>query len=208
VLKKGIFITFEGIDGSGKSTQLVKAAQYLEEKGISCMQTRDPGGTELGLQLRNILLNHTGKIYPFCELFLYLADRAQHVDEKIIPAINSGKAVLCDRFIDSTIAYQGYARGLNPEEITTLNNMVTHSILPDLTLLYDIDPAISLTRIGRSKDRLESESLCFHSKVREGYLEQSRQHPARIRVINANQPLEEVFKDTLKFLEEFLSQRI
>ncbi|EKE04709.1 MAG: Thymidylate kinase [uncultured bacterium] len=203
--KRGLFITFEGIDGSGKSTQLNKVAEFLKEKNIDCIITRDPGGTDLGSKLRNILLNYEGKIYPLCELFLYLADRAQHVDEKIIPALNSGTVVLCDRYIDSTIAYQGYARGLNIEELVSLNNFATHTLWPDLTLIFDINPEISLKRVGDNKDRLESESINFHKKVREGYLELAKQHPSRIKIINSNQSIEDIYKDVMQIIKQYFA---
>ncbi len=203
--KKSLFITFEGIDGSGKSTQLNKIAEFLKEKNINYIITRDPGGTDLGSKLRNILLNYEGKIYPLCELFLYLADRAQHVDEKIIPALNSGTVVLCDRYIDSTLAYQGYARGLNIDELINLNNLATNKLWPDLTLIFDIDPDVSLKRVGDNKDRLESESINFHKKVREGYLELAKQHPNRIKVINANQPIEDIYKAVIQIVKPYFS---
>lgn len=199
--KKGLFITFEGIDGSGKSTQLEKIAHYLDKKNIKYIKTRDPGGTDLGSHLRDILLNYQGKIYPLCELFLYLADRAQHVDEKIIPALNSGKIVLCDRYIDSTLAYQGYARELNIDKLVDLNNFVTHNLLPDLTFIFDIDVESALKRVGKNKDRLESESVNFHQKVRDGYLSLAKKHPHRIKVIDACQEIDKIYDDTINIIK-------
>ena len=137
-MKKGLFITLEGADGSGKTTQLKKIAEYFDEHNINYLITRDPGGTDLGLKLRDILLNYEGEVSDNCELLLYLADRAQHIDTKIFPAINQGVVVVCDRHIDSTVAYQGYGRGLDIEKINLLNNIVTHSRKPDLTLLFDV----------------------------------------------------------------------
>lgn len=201
--KQGIFITFEGADGSGKSTQVSKIAEYLKSKNCNFIVTRDPGGTKLGAHLRNILLNYEDRIAPFCELFLYLADRAQHVDEKIIPSLNSGETVLCDRYIDSTLAYQGYARGLNIDEIINLNNLVTHSLLPDLTLLFDVDTEIAMQRIGGQKDRLESEAAHFHEKVRAGYLDLAKKHPERIKVLNANESIEEVYNEAIKIIDKY-----
>jgi len=198
--KTGLLITFEGIDGSGKTTQINKIADYLKEHGIDFIITRDPGGTELGSRLRDILLNYKGKIFPMCELFLYLADRAQHVDEVIIPALNSNKVVICDRYIDSTIAYQGYARGLNIEEIINLNNLATNFLLPNLTLLFDIDAESSIKRLGSKKDRLESETLIFYQKVRDGYLALAKKHPQRIKIIDARQNIEEIYKNTLNII--------
>ena len=202
---KGLFITFEGVDGSGKSTQINLLAEYLKEKNIDFILTRDPGGTKLGSKLRDILLNYDGKIAPFCELFLYLADRAQHVEEVIIPALNKNKIVLCDRYIDSTLAYQGYARGLNIDEIINLNNLVTHTLLPDLTILFDINIENSIKRIGDKKDRLESEAAHFHKKVREGYLELAEREPERIKVIDSNREINEISKDLIQIISGYLS---
>ena len=165
--KKGLFITFEGTDGSGKSTQLNLAANYLKDRGLEFIQTRDPGGTVLGCKIREILLKYDGNIFPNCELFLYLADRAQHIEEKILPALNAGKIVLCDRYVDSTVAYQGYARGLDIEQIMELNNIVAKSLMPDLTFVFNVSRETAMQRIGSKKDRLESEAEDFHKKVRE-----------------------------------------
>lgn len=202
--KRGLFITFEGADGSGKTTQIQKLAKYLEERNIDYILTRDPGGTPLGAKLREILLNYEGIIAPFCELFLYLADRAQHVEEKIVPALNEGKIVLCDRYIDSTLAYQGYARGLNTDEIVNLNNIVTHSLIPDVTLLFDVETGIAMTRVGDEKDRLESEAEHFHEKVRMGYLDLAKKHPQRISIINANNDINQVYIDMIEAIDKVL----
>lgn len=203
-MKKNLFITFEGTDGSGKSTQLDLAAEYLLKNKIDCIKTRDPGGTPLGCKIREILLNYDGEVAPYCELFLYLADRAQHVDEKIIPAISEGKCVLCDRYVDSTIAYQGYARGLGAGKILELNDIVAKSLMPDLTFVFDVDTEIACKRVGSKKDRLESECDGFHKKVREGYLELAKKFPERIVLINANKDIEEVHADVTTVLREML----
>ena len=200
---KGVFITFEGVDGSGKSTQINLLTEYLKEKNIDFILTRDPGGTKLGAKLRDILLHYDGKIAPFCELFLYLADRAQHVEEVIIPALNSNKIVLCDRYIDSTLAYQGYARGLNIDEIINLNNLVTHTLMPDLTILFDINIENSMKRIGDNKDRLESEAEHFHKKVREGYLDLAKKDSNRIKVIDSNRQIQEISKDLIEIITKY-----
>lgn len=202
--KKGLFITFEGIDGSGKSTQLELIANSLQQLNSDIVITRDPGGTKLGCKVRNILLNYEGHIAPKCELFLYLADRAQHINEKIIPALNEGKIVLCDRYIDSTLAYQGYARGLDIEEIKYLNKIVTDSTMPDLTIIFDVTLETSIKRIGDKKDRLESEKSEFHKKVREGYLDLAKKSPERIKIINANNDIETVFKDAIEIIKQYL----
>ena len=201
--KKGLFITFEGSDGSGKSTQLKMAAEFFKNKGFEVVSTRDPGGTLLGLKIREILLHHDGKVASYCELFLYLADRAQHIEEKIIPALQEGKVVLCDRYVDSTLAYQGYARGIDTEEILMLNNIVAKSLMPDLTFVFDVSTEVAEQRVGETKDRLESEAKEFHQKVRFGFLELTKKFPDRIKVIDANQEIEKVHFDVIKILENY-----
>lgn len=202
--KRALFITFEGADGSGKSTQLDMAVKHLESKGIDLIKTRDPGGTPLGCKIREILLNYVGHIAPTCELLLYLADRAQHVEEKLFPALNEGKFVLCDRYVDSTLAYQGYARGLDKNQILLLNNIAAQSLMPDLTLVFDVSTEVAMQRVGDTKDRLEAEGQNFHRKVREGYLDLAKKYPERIVVIDANKSIEEVHKDVVKVLERLL----
>lgn len=190
--QKGLFITFEGLDGCGKTSQIERAAEFLKSRGIDYIKTRDPGGTPLGCKIREILLNYDGNIADMCELFLYLADRAQHIDEKIQPALNEGKVVLCDRYVDSTVAYQGYARGLNKEQIFELNSIVAKGLMPDLTFVFDVSLEVSASRVGDKKDRLESEGSDFHKKVKEGFLDLAEKFPERIKVINANQSIEEI----------------
>ena len=201
--KKGLFITFEGADGSGKSTQLKMAAEFFKAKGFEVISTRDPGGTPLGLKIREILLHHDGKIADKCELFLYLADRAQHIEEKILPALEEGKVVLCDRYVDSTLAYQGYARGLDTKEILMLNNIVAKNLMPDLTFVFDVSTEVAEKRVGSTKDRLESEAKEFHQKVREGFLDLAKKFPDRIKVVDSNQKIEDVHRDVIKFLEKY-----
>ncbi len=196
--KKGLFITFEGIDGCGKSSQIELAAKYLQSKGIDYIKTRDPGGTSLGKKIREILLNYDGDIADMCELFLYLADRAQHIEEKILPALNEGKIVLCDRYVDSTVAYQGYARGLDKEKILELNNIVAKALMPDLTFIFDVSLEVSAARVGEKKDRLESEGSEFHKNVRKGFLELAEKFGDRIRVIDAERSIEEIAADVLE----------
>jgi len=201
--KKGLFITFEGADGSGKSTQLKMAAEFFRNKGFEVVSTRDPGGTPLGQKIREILLHHDGKVASYCELFLYLADRAQHIDEKIIPALEEGKVVLCDRYVDSSLAYQGYARGIDTEEILMLNNIVAKSLMPDLTFVFDVSIEVAEQRVGETKDRLESEAKEFHQKVRFGFLDLAKKFPNRIKVIDANQEIEKVHSDVIKILGNY-----
>lgn len=203
--KKGLFITFEGVDGSGKSTQLELTKDYLRSKNIDFIVTRNPGGTDLGVKLREILLNYDGNIAPLCELFLYLGDMAQNIEETIIPSLNEGKIVICDRYIDSTIAYQGCARGLAISEIININKLIERFLTPDLTLIYDLDLENAAKRISREKDRLESESLDFHIKVKNGYLDLAQKYPERIKVIDSNKSIEEVFAETKKIIDQKLS---
>lgn len=199
--KKGLFITFEGIDGCGKSSQIALVAEYLKSQGIEYIQTRDPGGTALGSKIREILLNYDGDIASMCELFLYLADRAQHIEEKILPALNEGKVVLCDRYVDSTVAYQGYARGLDKDEIFKLNDIVAKGLMPDLTFVFDINPDVACQRLGEKKDRLESECSEFHAKVREGFLDLARRFPQRIHVMDASQSIEKIHGDVKNLIK-------
>lgn len=205
-MKKGLFITLEGADGSGKTTQMEKIVEYFKTQKIDFIVTREPGGVDLGQKLRDILLNYDGEVASTCEMFLYLADRAQHIETKVKPALREGKIVLCDRHIDSTAAYQGYARGLDVEEINCLNNIATGGKKPDLTLLFDVDTSIAMERVGNraEKDRLESEGAEFHRKVRQGYLEIAKKETERIKIINSNLSVEEVWVQVQKILDDTL----
>lgn len=193
--KKGIFISFEGIEGTGKTTQTKLLSEFLIEKGYKVILTHEPGGTVIGDRIREILLHvdHKGMSY-MTELFLYNAARAQHLSEKIIPALNEGYIVITDRFTDSTIAYQGYGRGVDIQLIMSINNIATGGIKPCLTLLFDLDAEIGLKRNrGINKiDRLELEDIEFHKKVRDGYLKIAEVESERVKVIDASLPLEAV----------------
>lgn len=202
--KKGLFITFEGIDGCGKSSQIDLAAEYLESQGIEYIKTRDPGGTALGGKIREILLNYDGNVSSMCELFLYLADRAQHIEEKIVPALNAGKIVLCDRYVDSTLAYQGYARGLDKEQILELNDIVANKLMPDMTFVFDIPAEVACDRLGEEKDRIESECSDFHKKVREGFLDLAEKYPERIKVLDASRTIREINENVKNFIKDLL----
>ena len=202
--KKGLFITFEGIDGCGKTTQIELLNKYLQEKNYKTVVTLEPGGCEIGKNLRQILLFHKGFVSDVAEMFLYLADRAQHFEEIITKNINEGKIVLCDRCIDSTVAYQGYGRNGDIEQINLLNHIATKGRKPDLTIVFDIDIETAQKRVGSTKDRMEKENLEFHQRVRQGYLELAKKYPTRIKVINANQKIEEVFSDLEKIIKEIL----
>lgn len=194
-------VTFEGGDGTGKTTQVRSLEAYLTRHGRPNLVTREPGGTSLGKLIRQVLLEiNDHDITPATELFLYLADRAQHVKEIIHPAINSGKIVLCDRFTDSTVAYQGYGRGVDLILLRQLNDMAADRIRPDLTFLLDCPVALGLARTnwrrreaGQSReDRFEQEKIEFHEKIRAGFLALARAEPTRFRVIDATLPVEEV----------------
>ena len=205
MLKKGYFITFEGTDGCGKTTQLELAKEYLETQGFEVITTREPGGQRLGCKLREILLHYDGVVSSNCELFLYLADRAQHIDTVVKPALARGAIVLCDRHTDSTVAYQGYGRGIDIEKLNKLNELATSGLKPDLTLLFDVSLETGQSRVGKEKDRLESEKDEFHINVRNGYLELAKQNPERIKVLNAELSIERVFEGTLNAIKTLLN---
>ncbi len=205
-MKKGLFITFEGADGCGKTTQLEKTADFLKSKGYDVVTTREPGALDIGQKIRNILLHHEGIVADRCEMFLFLADRAQHVETFIKPAINEGKIVLCDRHTDSTIAYQGYGRGQDIKLLTDLNKIAVSGLSPDLTLLLDVSTEIAQSRLGTEKDRMESAGIEFHKKVRQGYLELQKQNPERIKLINANNSVEKVFEDTKDIIIKLIQE--
>lgn len=201
-MMQGLFITFEGPDGCGKTTQMKLLAEYFEKKGKEVVLTREPGGKGLGEKVREILLNYDGEVSDRCESFLFLADRAQNIDIIVNPAVKEGKIVLCDRHIDSTVAYQGYGRGLNIDRINMLNNLATNGKKPDLTLAFDVDVETSMKRVGKEKDRMESAGIDFHNRVRKGYLELAKQEPKRIKVLDATKSIEEIHKDVINILAE------
>lgn len=202
--QKGLFITFEGGDGCGKTTQLNLVAKYFEENGKEVILTREPGSIGLGQELRKIILHYDGDIAPTSEAFLFLADRAQHIAKLVKPAIDAGKIVLCDRHTDSSIAYQGYGRGEDIEQIKHLNNIATQGITPDLTFVFDVSEKIAQKRVGNEKDRMESAGNEFHKRVRNGYLEIAKQEPQRVKVIDANLSIEKVFEQVKKYIDKKL----
>ena len=195
-MENGFFITFEGADGSGKTTQLNNIKTFLQEKGFDVVTTFEPGATKTGEKIRNILLHSEDSVADRCEMFLFLADRAQHVEMFIKPALKQGKIVLCDRHTDSTIAYQGYGRGQNVELLKKLNQIAVNGLSPDLTLLFDVSTEIAQDRVGKDKDRMEAAGIEFHKKVRNGYLELLKENPERIKLINANNSIETVYNET------------
>ena len=209
-MHSGKLITFEGLDGCGKSTQLEKANDWLSEKGFTVQTTREPGGTVIGLQIRNILLNpEHEELQPESELLLYLADRIQHLQESILPEKAAGKIVLCDRFHDPTVAYQGYGRGL---DLISIESIVEHCIkpyAPDLTILLNISPETVAARLNRrqehaEKDRLDSESLSFFTRVAQGFEELSAAEPERFVCLNGEQEIEVIHQEIIDAFQQRL----
>lgn len=203
-MKKGLFITFEGADGCGKTTQLNLLKEYLQQNNYEVVLTREPGGKGLGEKVREILLNYDGEVSDRCESFLFLADRAQNIDIIVKPAIESGKIVLCDRHTDSTVAYQGYGRGLDINQIHTLNSLATNNIKPDLTLVFDVDIETSMKRVGAEKDRMENSGNEFFNRVRNGYLEIAKIEPERIKVIDSTKSIEEIHKNVINIIKSYI----
>lgn len=202
-MSRGIFITLEGPEGAGKTTQLKLLKQYLHDEGIDHVVTRDPGGTSLGKPIRRILLDAKSVIGSVTELLLYEADRAQNVSEIILPALEEGKVVFCDRYTDSTLAYQGYARGIDLDLIDKLNDVATQGLRPVRTILFDIESSAGLARLHPSgHDRLEREAIDFHHKVRNGYLELSKKDPQRWRKLDAAAPMHLVQEELRRFVME------
>ncbi|MBS0604054.1 MAG: dTMP kinase [Verrucomicrobia bacterium] len=206
--KKGLFITFEGGDGAGKTTLIDKIYSALQKGKRSVFKTRAPGGTEVGKEIRNLLLHkHDADLAKRCELLLFLADRAQHVEELIRPALKKGQIVLCDRFNDSTIAYQGGARGFTAGLVGNLCNFACDGLQPDLTLYLDLDPRIGFERArkaGLSKDRIESETLKFHQNIRKAFKQIAKKEPKRFIIIDASKTPEEVYTQAKEKIDALL----
>lgn len=203
-MARGVFITFEGADGCGKTTQIELLKKYLDEKNIKNIQTREPGATELGVELRKILLHYEKPVSDVAETFLYLADRAQHTEFEIKPMLDNGYIILCDRFIDSTVSYQGYARKQDINQINKLNEIATKGLKPDLTIVFDIESTIAQKRLQGEKDRLEKEGLEFHKALRFGYLELAKKEPDRIKVINADDTIENIHKKVIELISRYI----
>lgn len=212
---KGSFITLEGCEGSGKSTLMTQLAEYLTGRGYSVVKTREPGGTPFGEKIRHLLLDggHAFNICSQAELLLFLSDRSQHIEEMIKPALKQGQIVLCDRFNDSTIAYQGAARGMDVEFVQKLCRLVCGSIEPQLTLFLDVDPQIGLMRTHRLAkehaatgqfDRIESEKIDFHLRVQEEFRRLADREPQRIQRIDANQAQKVVLEAAIRMVEELI----
>lgn len=206
-LKKGIFISFEGIEGTGKSTQAKLLTDYLRKKGYKTLLTEEPGGTAISLDIRKVLLSTKHKrMEPVAELLLYNAARAQLVKEKILPAIKQGFIVITDRFSDSTSVYQGYVRGINSKLIESLDKIATNGLVPDLTILLDLNVETGRKRNRRinKNDRFELENIKFHKKVREGYLKLAAKKPKRIKVVKASKKISEIHKEIVRIVDKIL----
>ena len=201
---KGLFITFEGVDGCGKTTQLKLLSEYLKNHGYEIVVTREPGAKGLGEKIREILLHYDGEVYSRAESFLFLADRAQHIDKIVNPAVEEGKIVLCDRHTDSTIAYQGYGRGVDINQLNMLNAIATDGKKPDLTFVFDIDVETSMSRVGAEMDRMESSGIEFFNKVRNGYLDIAKNEPDRVKVINANRTVTDISKEVVSIISDII----
>lgn len=191
----GLFLTLEGGDGSGKSTQMGALTEWLEQQGRTVVQSREPGGTDLGLELREIVLHRRGFIAPRAEALLYAADRAHHIATVVRPALERGDVVIQDRYLDSSVAYQGAGRVLEASEVRDLSLWATEGLLPDLTVLLDLDPAVGRERLTESRtryDRLEAEEADFHERVRAAYLGLAEAEPERFLVLDATLPVEQL----------------
>ncbi len=205
-MQQGVFITLEGVEGAGKSTLMAYAAEYFSEKGREVIQTREPGGTKTGEQIRAILLDSDNEtLTDNTELLLMFAARMQHIDEVIKPALSSGKIVICDRFTDATYAYQGAGRGLDTTRIEALEKWVQQGLKPDITLLFDLDIETGLRRANQRSDadRFEQEEISFFERIRSCYLKRAKEEPKRFRIIDASQSFENVKLQIQTILEEY-----
>ncbi len=208
-MNRGKFIVFEGGDGSGKSTALEKIYDFLVENGIECIKTREPGGIKISEDIRNIILDTKNtEMDRKTEALLYAAARRQHLVEKVIPELEKGKIVLCDRFIYSSLAYQGYARGIPVDEIFQINKFAIGEYMPDLNIFFDISPEVGLSRIQKNKDRevnrLDLEKLDFHNRVRDGYYKLVEKNKENFAIIDAEKSIDEVFNETKDIIMSFI----
>lgn len=209
---KGLFITLEGGEGSGKTSQIKVIEEYLEKNNIPYISTREPGGIKISEDIRGILLDKKNiKMDERTEALLYCASRRQHLVEKVIPALKEGKVVICDRFIDSSLAYQGYAREIGMDIVYEINKFAIDQYMPSLTLFLDINPEEGLRRVRNRNDemnRIDLEKLDFHKKVREGYLKLLQQYPNRIKKINAEQSIEDVSKEVINIIDTKIKKHL
>ncbi|MBB6451506.1 dTMP kinase [Geomicrobium halophilum] len=207
-MSRGTFVTFEGGEGAGKSTVVPKIAKDLEEKGYETLVSREPGGVASAEQIRAILLGDQEQILDeYTEVLLFAAARRQHLVEKIIPALEAGKVVLCDRYLDSSLAYQGYASGVDMEQVKMINMFAVQHWLPERTIFLDLPVEIGLSRItknAREENRLDQAGIDFHERVREGYQLLAKEDPERYRIVQANQSMEQVEKAVLQYIQEVL----
>ena len=214
-MRRGVLVTFEGTEGCGKTTQLHFAAEWLMGQNLPYFVTREPGGTDIGKEIRRILLSEqTVFLAPISETLLYLADRFQHIAEVLKPHLAVGQIVLCDRYHDSTIAYQGYAREIPLNLLDKIWNDSGHALEPDLTLLFDVEPQVGIARsleklksLNLDESRFEKEAHDFHARVRQGFLRLADLNAERIRVINANGTMESVRQETIKTLQSWLKEK-
>lgn len=211
-MNKGLFIVFEGGEGAGKSTILDKICIWLEGVGYSCIKTREPGGIKISEKIRSVILdNKNTEMDERTEALLYAAARRQHLVEKVIPALKSGKIVLCDRFIDSSLAYQGYARGIGIDEILNINKFAIEGFMPDLSIFFDLDPKLGLDRINKDRlrevNRLDNEKIDFHYRVREGYNLVMKMSSDRMVRIDASKNIDEVYNDVKDIINKYLEKR-
>ncbi|RZT13030.1 dTMP kinase [Fictibacillus sp. BK138] len=208
---KGLFITLEGPDGSGKTTQVAKIAEYLTENKIDFIQTREPGGTRISDKIRSLILDPEHKeMNDLTEVLLYAASRAQHVHEKILPALESGKVVLCDRFVDASLAYQGFGLGVGEEPVLQVNRIATGGLVPDRSYFIDVSPEVGRERMKErygtaSLDRIEQKDLSYHERVREGFQYIFANQEKRIHRVNGEQDPETVFAEIVKDLDKLLA---
>jgi len=210
MIDKGVFITIEGPEGAGKTTIIQMLARQLEQYGYNVVQTREPGGIDIAEQIRHVILaKENTAMDPRTEALLYAAARRQHLVEKVKPALEQGAIIICDRFIDSSLAYQGFARGLGVDEVFSINQFAIEDMMPVLTLYFDIDPELGLRRInqhkGREVNRLDLETIDFHQRVREGYLQLVERFSDRIQVVDASKPVDEVYSAALMKIKAILS---
>lgn len=211
-MNQGYFFSVEGNEGAGKTTIVKMASQYLTSRGLEVVTSREPGGIKIAEQIRAVILDKDNtNMDGRTEALLYAAARRQHYTDKIYPSLKKGKTIICDRFIDSSLAYQGYARGLGMEEVLWINQFAVENAFPDLTLYLDVDPELGLKRIrehqNREINRLDLESLSFHLKVRKGFLEVVKMFPNRIKKINANEEIDVVFEQVKRELDQFLAAK-
>ncbi|MGM7703761.1 dTMP kinase [Pseudalkalibacillus sp. Hm43] len=210
-MSQPLFITFEGPEGAGKTTIIKRVEEAFKSRGIPFICTREPGGIEIAEQIRSVILNpENTKMDGRTEALLYAAARRQHLVERVLPALQEGKVVLCDRFIDSSLAYQGYARELGIDEVYTINRFATEDHMPDLTIYFDLSPEVGLGRIDdnakREKNRLDLEKLDFHEKVQEGYQIVNDRFSERIVKVNAEQSIEDVYEDVISIINQKLAK--